>query len=604
MPRERFDDPFKTIDVPDRMDFTVVTSAESLANERLLIEAIILSAWGYTAPRSIYEQLSSLIDLGYELHEAVGKLKLETRDVPYWLLGNVSRTFDAEEAARLHIYQTLTNVPDYRIAQRLRRTEFRTAIGVESTGADKTIKRAVEQVKDEFSIEAQIFEMIRDLDNRHEELIDPPEPQTDGIGVPDIVEISRELRQKAYGPIYVDRDENKSSLDKWELFRVWEHAAITGSFVNNTKEALQHVPYYRSRNVPDGRTLWSHVKDFSRGERRLMFLAALETMFREMQSTGYVPQNPDLAIDITDWPFYGTPTTTRDPMNRPPGVEGTKKGRNFAYSFQMATCSLTNVEIPFTTGIRAVSHRRTRDYHMGKLLDYAEVMVGRPQLVCVDADFYTERVKDKLEKRPYNFIISGSKLRGNKSVKQLIDGAHANSNRMWNARPWEIGVDKSRSDKEKDHWLLVNPSMKRISLSDTGVADYSNWEIYYTDINPFDFDGGGDALAERYRLRWGVETEYRMLKEEFLVKSASTEQEKREFAVMLGFLWDAMWRAAACRLAQDRGTEPKDEEGRYIVSALEFMSAMSQDYAPIDIGNIENLSERSNVVRYCSDSEI
>ena len=97
--------------------------------------------------------------------------------------------------------------------------------------------------------------------------------------------------------------------------------------------------------------------------------------------------DPDLTIDITDWEFYGTPKSTRNPIERPPGVKGTKVGRNFAYSFQLATPSLTNVEVPFTTGLHDVSKGRHRGFHMQRLLDYAEAMVGKPTLVCVDADF-------------------------------------------------------------------------------------------------------------------------------------------------------------------------------------------------------------------------
>lgn len=55
---------------------------------------------------------------------------------------------------------------------------------------------------------------------------------------------------------------------------------------------------------------------------------------------------------------------------------------------------------------------------------------------------------------------------------------------MWNAIPWEIGVSTVAKDRNKDYWLVVNLSQKRLSLNNTGLADYGNWKIYYTDIDP------------------------------------------------------------------------------------------------------------------------
>lgn len=99
---------------------------------------------------------------------------------------------------------------DYRIGHRLKRADFSDALGVEGTDTGKTVKRASEEIASEWSIESQVKELVHNIENEHDELVEPPEIKADGICVPVVVQLSRELRQKAYGPIYVDRDEDDS----------------------------------------------------------------------------------------------------------------------------------------------------------------------------------------------------------------------------------------------------------------------------------------------------------------------------------------------------------------------------------------------------------
>lgn len=162
----------------------------------------------------------------------------------------------------------------------------------------------------------------------------------------------------------------------------------------------------------------------------------------------------------------------------------------------------------------------------------------------------------------------------------------------------QCSYETDRPDDKKDHYLFVNPSEKRLSRSSTGLADHSNWEAYYTNINPEEFEGGGAALADRYRLRWAIETAYRKLKHEFLPKSGSSLKKKREFLMQLAVLWNDAWLAANAKYADENGLDVKDEQGRYHFTANEFMSAMVDDFAPVDIGEITDLPERSKMVKW------
>lgn len=72
----------------------------------------------------------------------------------------------------------------------------------------------------------------------------------------------------------------------------------------------------------------------------------------------------------------------------------------------------------------------------------------------------------------------GLKAPRKRAVGTIGRWAHNQPDRMWNAMPWEIGVGADAKDRNKDHWLFVNPSQKRLSLNETGLADYRNWAIY------------------------------------------------------------------------------------------------------------------------------
>jgi len=92
-----------------------------------------------------------------------------------------------------------------------------------------------------------------------------------------------------------------------------------------------------------------------------------------------------------------------------------------------------------------------------------------------------------------DFIIRANRTMD--AFEHLVDGALW-CGRDWNSMPWEIGHGKGG-----DHYLFAVPSEKRIMLAETGRTDADNWEAYYTNIDPREFEGGGTELHRIYRLR-------------------------------------------------------------------------------------------------------
>lgn len=204
-------------------------------------------------------------------------------------------------------------------------------------------------------------------------------------------------------------------------------------------------------------------------------------------------------------------------------------------------------------------------------------------------------MKDELEGRGMDFIITAPRNMGEFDDLIMVTELTEDS---WNSMPYETGVGNS---KDADHHLFVNPSGKRLKRADTGLEDHSNWEAYYTSIGPETVDGGGDALAGEYRLRWGIETAYRMLKENFMPKSAAPMRNQRVFIFDLAVLFNNMWMAsnvlsAAADYDGNGPLEVKDGQGNYPFTANQFMTALLEDLDPVETGEVDDLSEESEMI--------
>jgi IS4 transposase len=179
-------------------------------------------------------------------------------------------------------------------------------------------------------------------------------------------------------------------------------------------------------------------------------------------------------------------------------------------------------------------------------------------------------------------------------VRELKEGVIYND-LDYNAAGYEVRIGEEVPESEAESWLITMPSEKRISRADTGNEDQGNWEIYYTNLNPEQF--GGFEIGRRYRQRWAVEASYRLMKHDFTAKSASELRSQREFIASMAFIYNAIWMASNVKYAVENDRPVKDDQGRYPFTANQLMVAMLLDMEDIDIGEVRDLSVRSNIVR-------
>jgi hypothetical protein len=97
-------------------------------------------------------------------------------------------------------------------------------------------------------------------------------------------------------------------------------------------------------------------------------------------------------------------------------------------------------------------------------------------------------------------------------------------------------------------------------------------------------------LADDFRARWGIETGYRKLKEDFLAKSRSTRYYIRVQVFYFAVLWYNMWLAANVKRAGELGIDLGDDDENYPFRGPDVMRAIEEDPADLQIGETDDLS--------------
>jgi len=248
--------------------------------------------------------------------------------------------------------------------------------------------------------------------------------------------------------------------------------------------------------------------------------------------------------------------------------------------------------MPVTLAAKSIQRRGSIEHQIDEMLTYAKHYV-EPDVVCMDGGFYGRGMHDCLEEHGLKFI---SRLRARPPA--IIDDLKESAIHYdldYNAAGYDVRLGEVVPESEAESWLITMPSKKRIERAETGTEDKGNWEVYYTNLDPEEF--GGLEIGRRYRQRWTIETAYRLMKHDFTAKSASELRSQREFIANMAFIYNAMWMASNVTYAVENDRPVKDDQGRYPFTANQFMVAMLLDMEDIDVGEVSDLSVRSNIVR-------
>lgn len=149
-------------------------------------------------------------------------------------------------------------------------------------------------------------------------------------------------------------------------------------------------------------------------------------------------------------------------------------------------------------------------------------------------------------------------------------------------------------DDEK-HWLFTVKSQKRSRLRHGEPDDPTDdWIIFYTNI-PLDADDADPIeLANDFRNRWGVETSYRKLKNDFLAQSGSPRLATRMFYFKFAVLMYNMWTVANLLGAKEQDHDLGSEN---LFTANRFTRAFEDDEVTLDIDDSPEKSPAGQFIK-------
>ncbi len=485
-----------------------------------------------------------------------------------------------------------------------------------------------------------------------EDLRDPiyPETVSDGEGEYPLTLILRDLRKKTYPYIRFNRDKSVTH-SKDMLLRVLASAARDYVHLTTAADGLKYKHWLDEDDIPSRWTLGYHLRKVAlegwdnddegedeadasgeefddEGEEsdaearqlgldefedldeddveklefrgfyevikdiRDMFLAANQELHDIIAEHGYYDGQHAVAFDTTDVLFRGDPETL--------GASGTKATRNASHAWQFISCSLVGADAPAILMSELVKTSGDKAAFLKRALWMADTMmdVNRAYL---DSGFYNEDSARALgEFDDISWVMQAKQSADD--IDELMDIA-IEDELDWNSKNWGV------SDIPSRHNLWVMESEKKSKLYKEEPDDPKDkWIAFYTNIDwvadtpdeEIDTESITEEqrdmpltpleLADDFRSRWGIETSYRKLKEDFLAKSRSTRYYIRVQVFYFAVLWYNMWLAANVKRADELGIDLGDDDEDYPFRGPEVMRAIEEDPADLSIGEKDDLS--------------
>lgn len=222
-----------------------------------------------------------------------------------------------------------------------------------------------------------------------------------------------------------------------------------------------------------------------------------------------------LAIDPTHTPYYG--------KKRDVFVVGHKreKGTNWAHEF----VSVAIVDKPlsgFTLAVEPASCFSRLGEMLASLLQKVREAGISTRLLLVDRGFFTSPCIKALEAQNTAFLMPAIM---NERMKQLALGFVCGNKLPAIVEGYVFGKEKA-----KVNLLFIRAKDK----PDKMLA-------FATNMPPAEIQNAIDRLPEEYRKRWGIETSFRVIKNDFLPKTCSRRYPLRLFYFLFAALLYDLW---------------------------------------------------------------
>lgn len=298
------------------------------------------------------------------------------------------------------------------------------------------------------------------------------------------------------------------------LARVLTHAALETCTITAACKDIQ----YSGRDCPSGDLVLLRIREQDKRIASSGFDRIIGKLVRKAKAYTDLTRRPRVcAIDFTETPFYGD-------KNSSIWVVGSKKTRGTNWVHRWITLSIVEAGLRITIAAIPVNQlNNDKSKLIRNLLDRAEQLRVNVGCVLLDRGFYSEQVIRTLDSTSLLWLMPQPK--NTRSEKAMGTGEETLCSE------YAMGAKKST-----EYTLLAGPS--RDGKERIGFA---------TNIKTKNFSW----TREFYNARWGIETGYRVKKENFLAKTCSQNHTTRHLLFMTAVVLYNTWVVANMAVDSD-----------------------------------------------------
>jgi len=282
------------------------------------------------------------------------------------------------------------------------------------------------------------------------------------------------------------------------------YMALTQDFAENGSKTLKELRKF----VPNADTLLYHLEKYGDiAELQRMFNVIFEKLWDMARKENLFNRYRkfDVAIDFTDWLFYGDKNA--------PMVVGRKPERGTSHGYRFATINIVEAGRRFTLLALPVGPFDKTEDILSKLLAYAKQRI-KIRKVYADRGFFSGKCIRVFNKSHLKFLMPCTSY---STIIHLLKITSA---------PCVI----------KD-FMVANVPINVIIVENEGkkyaFASNEDWNEDDVDL--------ADKVFMQYGKRWGIETSYRVKKHSFRPKTTSKNYFVRMFYFFLSVLLYNLW---------------------------------------------------------------
>jgi putative transposase len=319
-------------------------------------------------------------------------------------------------------------------------------------------------------------------------------------------ELCRLVKKKFYPQIDLNQGENVI-YSKNELLDLLTFLTQASDFAENGSNTFKEIK--EKNEVPSADTLLSYLKKYSTIEEvQEMFTEIFDRAFRMTMASNFFKRKRrvDIAIDFTDWFFYGDKST--------PMVVGKKPDRGTSHCYRFATANIVEADKRFTLIALPVGPFDRKEDILRELLKFTLERVNIRRLY-VDRGFFTVECIKVFNELEIKFLMPAT---ANERVKEVMNIMPAPSV----LKEYEMGDVKFN--------LVIVEDENGIKRAFATNEDLNENEVGLT-----------ERLFNLYGKRWGIETSYRVKSHSFRPKTTSKNYFIRLFYFLFSVLLYNLW---------------------------------------------------------------